>query len=236
MALVGGFLAFVGTLSSAFVNNPMLLYLSFGALVGTGFAFTLSQSLVILCHYFHRRLGLVYSLMSFGGGAFTVMLSLAFPSLFDRIGLRNSLLVLSGLHSLLLLYAATWAPRLHPTPPNPKKSDEEEEGGAAGPTRPPGVSGGEKPSLDTRGDGTRRRTGGQRGAGHRTDAGWCRLLNTRLWRNRRYVEWVLGSSVALFGFTVGSFHMVSVILVLHCRLFPHGERHPCASLSALSTW
>ena len=108
VALVGGFLAFVGTLSSAFISSPMLLYLSFGALVGSGFAFTLS--LVILCHYFHRRLGLVFSLMSFGGGAFTVMLSLVFPSLFDRIGLRNSLLVLSGLHSLLLLYAATWGP------------------------------------------------------------------------------------------------------------------------------
>ena len=113
MALVGGFLAFVGTLSSAFISSPMLLYLSFGALVGSGFAFTLSQSLVILCHYFHRRLGLVFSLRSFGGGAFTVMLSLVFPSLFDRIGLRNSLLVLSGLHSLLLLYAATWLSLIH---------------------------------------------------------------------------------------------------------------------------
>ena len=59
VAFTGGLLALVGTLSSAFVTELTLLYLTLGALVGTGMAFALSQSLVIVSHYFHRRLGLV---------------------------------------------------------------------------------------------------------------------------------------------------------------------------------
>nr|KAG5687064.1 hypothetical protein BaRGS_018149 [Batillaria attramentaria] len=66
VAFAGGFLAFVGMLSSAFVQDLMLLYLTYGVCIGVGFAFPFTLSVVILGHYFKKRLGLVNGIATFG--------------------------------------------------------------------------------------------------------------------------------------------------------------------------
>nr|KAG5703948.1 hypothetical protein BaRGS_020545 [Batillaria attramentaria] len=66
VGLIGGLLALVGTLCSAFVQNILLLYLTYGVIMGTGFAFAYPPSLAILGHYFKRKIGLANGLVTFG--------------------------------------------------------------------------------------------------------------------------------------------------------------------------
>ncbi|XP_076466855.1 monocarboxylate transporter 10-like [Babylonia areolata] len=110
VAFIGGALAFIGMLSSAFVENLMLYYLTYGVLMGTGFAFVYSPSLVILGHYFKRRMGLVNGLVTFGSAVFTITYALVLPILLEKVGLKYSLLCLSGLIFMLMPYSLTWKP------------------------------------------------------------------------------------------------------------------------------
>ena len=110
VAFTGGCLAFVGMLSSAFVEHLMLYYLTYGVLMGIGFAFAYAPSLVILGHYFKKRIGLVNGLVTFGSAVFTITYSLVLPLLLKEIGLKNSLLCLSGMVFMLIPYSLTWKP------------------------------------------------------------------------------------------------------------------------------
>lgn len=111
VAFTGGALAFIGMLSSAFVEDLMLYYLTYGVLMGLGFAFVYAPSLVILGHYFKKRMGLVNGLVTFGSAVFTIVYSLVLPELLKTIGLKYSLLCLAGLIFLLMPYSLTWKPR-----------------------------------------------------------------------------------------------------------------------------
>nr|KAG5703944.1 hypothetical protein BaRGS_020541 [Batillaria attramentaria] len=103
VGLIGGLLALAGMLSSAFVQNLSLLYLTYGVIMGTGFSLAYTPSLAILGHYFKRRIGLANGLVTFGGVAvFTVSYTLALPVLFDAIGFKYTLMCISGSNSNLL--------------------------------------------------------------------------------------------------------------------------------------
>lgn len=110
VAFAGGCLSFIGMLSSAFVEQLMWYYLTYGVILGTGYAFTFNPSLVILGHYFKKRLALVNGLVTFGCAVFTAIYALLLPVLITAIGLRYSLLVLSAMNFLLIPYALTWRP------------------------------------------------------------------------------------------------------------------------------
>nr|KAG5696798.1 hypothetical protein BaRGS_012821 [Batillaria attramentaria] len=113
VAFFGGLLAFTGMLSSAFVQEIMLYYLTYGVLMGIGFALAYAPSLVILGHYFKKRIGLVNGLVTFGSAVFTICYSLALPELLKAIGLQYTLLCLAGLIFLLMPYSLTWKPLFH---------------------------------------------------------------------------------------------------------------------------
>ena len=111
-ALFGGILCVAGLLSSAFVEELQLLYLTYGIVLGLGMAFTYSPSLVILGHYFKRHMGLVNGIVTFGSAVFTIVLSLVLPRLLAAVGLRYTLIMLGSLSSLLVVCAMTWRPVL----------------------------------------------------------------------------------------------------------------------------
>ena len=110
VAFIGGALAFVGILSSSFIEQLMLYYVTYGVLLGVGFAFSYAPSLVILGHYFKKRIGLVNGLVTFGSAVFTITYSLVLPILLKAVGLQYTLLCLSGMTCLLMPYALTWKP------------------------------------------------------------------------------------------------------------------------------
>ncbi|KAK7492966.1 hypothetical protein BaRGS_00015696 [Batillaria attramentaria] len=114
VSLIGGLLALVGMLCSAFVQNILLLYLTYGVIMGTGFSLAYTPSVAILGHYFKRRIGLANGLVAFGGALIFILgYSLALPVLFDAIGFKYTLLCISGMNGLIMFYALTWKPRIH---------------------------------------------------------------------------------------------------------------------------
>lgn len=113
VSFCGGLLAFIGMLASAFVDQIMLYYLTYGILMGIGFALAYSPSLVILGHYFKKRMGLVNGLVTFGSAVFTIVYSLVLPELIKTIGLHYTFLCLSGMVFLLMPYSLTWKPLIH---------------------------------------------------------------------------------------------------------------------------
>lgn len=177
-AVVGGILATAGMLSSAFVEELMLLYLTYGILLGFGFAFSYSPSLVILGHYFKKKMGLVNGIVTFGSSVFTMGLSLGLPHLLDAVGLRYTLICLAGLCALLVPYALTWKPLItHDVGPAESA-----------------LSTLSMEVIQSRCTECCRFT--------------RRYLNVRIWRNKGYVVWAFSCGISLFGYFVPFVHLI----------------------------
>ncbi|KAL0967347.1 hypothetical protein UPYG_G00251100 [Umbra pygmaea] len=113
MTAVGGAaLGFMGLLASSFVNSLGLMYFTYGIVFATGCSFAYQPSLVILGHYFKKRLGLVNGIVTAGSSAFTVTLPFLLSGLLDNVGIKITLRVLSILMFILMLAGLTYRPLL----------------------------------------------------------------------------------------------------------------------------
>ncbi|ESO87231.1 hypothetical protein LOTGIDRAFT_107137 [Lottia gigantea] len=112
-ALIGSLLGLIGLVSSAFVEQLELLYLTYGIILGVGSAFAYSPSLVILGHYFKKHMGLVNGIVTFGSAIFTIGLSLGLPYLLKEVELKYTFLFLAGLYLILIPCVLTWKPLIH---------------------------------------------------------------------------------------------------------------------------
>lgn len=110
---LGGALAAVGMyLSSILVDRVAWLYLSYGVMYGLGASLAYTPSLVILGHYFKRRLGLVNGLVTTGSSLFTLLLPQLMEASLRDYGLESTLRdLLSGLASLVMLCALLFKPQ-----------------------------------------------------------------------------------------------------------------------------
>ncbi|XP_059084168.1 monocarboxylate transporter 10-like isoform X2 [Tigriopus californicus] len=116
-AFFGGFVAFLGMLlSSFFVNHIDILYLTYGVMFGGGSSLCYTPSLVILGHYFKRRMGVVNGLVTAGSSLFTVMMPYILEGLLSSWGLVNCFRFLAFLTFFLMLAALTFAPLMPPLP------------------------------------------------------------------------------------------------------------------------
>ena len=109
-SFTGAFLATTGMLASSFVNQVEILYLTYGLLLGIGSSLIYNPSLVILGHYFKRHLGIVNGLVSFGSAVFTIVLPFLLKETLQSIGLQNTMRMLAGFLSLLMVGSLTWKP------------------------------------------------------------------------------------------------------------------------------
>ncbi|XP_061222814.1 monocarboxylate transporter 10 isoform X2 [Neopsephotus bourkii] len=110
VAVVGAAVGFVGLLSSSFVSAIEPLYFTYGVLFACGCSFAYQPSLVILGHYFKKRLGLVNGIVTAGSSLFTVSLPFLLRVLIDSVGLCNTLRVLCILMFILFLAGFTYKP------------------------------------------------------------------------------------------------------------------------------
>lgn len=106
----GALLATAGMAASSFVGTLPVLYITYGLLLGVGSSIIYNPSLVILGHYFKRRLGVVNGLVSFGSAVFTMVLPFALKYLLAEVGLRNTMRVLAALIAVLVPASLTWRP------------------------------------------------------------------------------------------------------------------------------
>ncbi|XP_029855519.1 monocarboxylate transporter 10 [Aquila chrysaetos chrysaetos] len=110
VAVIGAAVGFVGLLSSSFVSTIEPLYFTYGILFACGCSFAYQPSLVILGHYFKKRLGLVNGIVTAGSSLFTVSLPFLLRVLIDSVGLYNTLRVLCILLFILFLAGFTYKP------------------------------------------------------------------------------------------------------------------------------
>lgn len=109
-AVVGAAVGFIGLLSSSFVSSIEPLYFTYGIVFACGCSFAYQPSLVILGHYFKKRLGLVNGIVTAGSSLFTVALPFILRALLDNVGLFNTLRILCILMFILFLAGFTYIP------------------------------------------------------------------------------------------------------------------------------
>ncbi|EHA99666.1 Monocarboxylate transporter 10 [Heterocephalus glaber] len=109
-AVVGAAVGFIGLMSSSFVSSIEPLYLTYGIIFAFGCSFAYQPSLVILGHYFKKRLGLVNGIVTAGSSLFTILLPLLLRVLIDSMGLFNTLRVLCVFMFVLIFAGFTYRP------------------------------------------------------------------------------------------------------------------------------
>lgn len=92
------------------------MYFTYGILFGAGTSLAYNPSLVILGHYFQKRLGLVNGLVTAGSSVFTISLPFFLEAVLG-LGLESTMQILAGIMGVLMLSALTFVPRL-PQPAN----------------------------------------------------------------------------------------------------------------------
>ncbi|XP_063288146.1 monocarboxylate transporter 8 [Pelobates fuscus] len=110
----GAAVAFIGLLSSSFTNSLGVRYFTYGILFGCGSSFAFQPSLVILGHYFKKRLGLANGIVAGGGCVFTMCLPFILMTLGKAIGLASTFQVLSALMFIQIFLSLTFKPLLPP--------------------------------------------------------------------------------------------------------------------------
>ncbi|XP_014866149.1 PREDICTED: monocarboxylate transporter 10 isoform X1 [Poecilia mexicana] len=115
-AVGGAAVGLVGLLASSFVKSLDVMYFTYGIVFACGCSFAYQPSLVILGHYFKKRLGLVNGIVTAGSGVFTVTLPFILSKLLDEVGLQNTLRVLCILMFVLILAGFTYKPLLPAKP------------------------------------------------------------------------------------------------------------------------
>ncbi|GFS13851.1 monocarboxylate transporter 10 [Elysia marginata] len=176
----GGVLALIGILSSAFVEDLMLLYLTYGVFMGFGFALVYTNSLVIVGHYFRKYMGIVNGLVTFGSSVVTISLTFAMPAMLKYLSIRETFFVLSGLVSLLVICPLTWKPIF---------------------LTGPAATGASQAALSTM---SMEVIQSQCADCCRFTK---KFLNVRIWRNKGYVVWALSIGFSLFGYFVPFVHL-----------------------------
>lgn len=97
------------------------LYFTYGIVFACGCSFAYQPSLVILGHYFKKRLGLVNGIVTAGSSVFTITLPYLMSALLERVGLQHTLRVLAIFMFILMLAGLTYKPLL-PKPVSTSKS------------------------------------------------------------------------------------------------------------------
>lgn len=98
-----------------------MMYFTYGIVFACGCSFAYQPSLVILGHYFKRRLGLVNGIVTAGSSVFTITLPYMLSGLLKTVGLYYTLRVLAIFMVILMLAGLTYKPLL-PKPVSSSKS------------------------------------------------------------------------------------------------------------------
>lgn len=88
------------------------MYFTYGIVFACGCSFAYQPSLVILGHYFKKRLGLVNGIVTAGSSIFTITLPFVLSGLLEKVGLQNTMRVLCILMFVLMLAGLTYRPLL----------------------------------------------------------------------------------------------------------------------------
>lgn len=94
------------------------MYFTYGIVFACGCSFAYQPSLVILGHYFKKRLGLVNGIVTAGSSIFTITLPFVLSGLLSKVGLQNTMRILCIFMFVLMLAGFTYRPLLPVKPTN----------------------------------------------------------------------------------------------------------------------
>ncbi|XP_064650325.1 monocarboxylate transporter 12-like [Lineus longissimus] len=95
--ILGCLLTCSGFLLSAFTKNFVVLFFSYGILIGTGICFVLLPSTVMNQFYFQKRRSLVTGIVRSGSGLGSIVLPLFIQYLIDSYSWRGAMILLAGI-------------------------------------------------------------------------------------------------------------------------------------------
>ncbi|CAL8357125.1 unnamed protein product [Merluccius merluccius] len=191
-AVGGASMAFIGLLSTSFATSLTLRYFTYGILFGCGSSFAFQPSLVILGHYFRRRLGLANGVVTAGASLFSMGLPVLLQKVAKPLGLCRTFQILSVFMLVQALLALTFRPLLPA-------------GQGCGP--------GGMPSAPGPAD-----AGGVGGGASTQASRWSRALaqvrryfNLRVFHIVTYRVWAFGVATAVLGYFVPYMHLMSFV-------------------------
>lgn len=114
-AITGAAVGLIGLFASSFVKSLGAMYFTYGVVFACGCSFAYQPSLVILGHYFKKRLGLVNGVVTAGSSVFTVSLPPLLSTLLLKLGLAYTLRILCILMAILVLAGFSYKPLLPQT-------------------------------------------------------------------------------------------------------------------------
>ncbi|KAK6299212.1 hypothetical protein J4Q44_G00307220 [Coregonus suidteri] len=187
-AVGGATMAFIGLLSTAFATSLSLRYFTYGILFGCGSSFAFQPSLVILGHYFRRRLGLANGVVTAGSSLFSMGLPVLLTKVVEPLGLSRTFQILSLFMLVQALLALTFRPLLP-------------QGAPIGPPGPGGpVGSAPQPGATARG------------------SRWSRALtqvrkafNLKVFHIVTYRVWAFGVATAVLGYFVPYIHLMNFV-------------------------
>ncbi|XP_058505817.1 monocarboxylate transporter 8 [Solea solea] len=189
-AVSGATLAFLGLLTTSFANSLSLRYFTYGILFGCGSSFAFQPSLVILGHYFRRRLGLVNGMVTAGASLFSMGIPVLLNKVVEPLGLSRTFQILSLFMLVQALLALTFKPLLPAG------------GGMGPPGMGPGAAEPQTQSWATAQDGSR---------WSRVLAGLRKYFNLRVFHIVTYRLWAFGIATAVFGYFVPYIHLMNFV-------------------------
>ncbi|KAG7512515.1 monocarboxylate transporter 12-B-like [Solea senegalensis] len=108
--ILGGLLASVGMVISAFASSLEYLYISMGIFTGLGFALSYTPAIAMVGSYFCERKALAYGIALSGSGIGTFILAPVVHLLIEYYTWRGALLILGGFVSNLCVCGALMKP------------------------------------------------------------------------------------------------------------------------------
>ncbi|KAI5628899.1 solute carrier family 16, member 2 (thyroid hormone transporter) [Silurus asotus] len=185
-AVGGALVAFLGLLTSSFATTLGLLYFTYGILFGCGSSFAFQPSLVILGHYFRRRLGLANGVVTATSSLFTVVLSVLLKKVVAPLGLSRTFQILSLFMLVQSLLALSFRPLIPPAGAMARA-----EMGSLGPVEEQGSVAG-----------TRWR---------RAVMKVRKYFNVEVFRVATYRVWAFGVATAVLGYMVPYIHLINFV-------------------------
>ncbi|XP_045111368.1 monocarboxylate transporter 10-like isoform X3 [Portunus trituberculatus] len=108
--LIGGALSTAGMfISSFFADSVEILMFTYGIMFGVGASLAYTPSLVILGHYFQRRMGIVNGFVTAGSSIFTIGMPFLLSYVLE-MGVQTTFQMLAGLTSFLMFAALIFKP------------------------------------------------------------------------------------------------------------------------------
>ena len=180
-AVIGSALAAAGVFWSSYVTNVDLWFLTWGLFVGVGTSLLYAPSIVILGHYFRRKLGLACGIAGLGASFLTTFVPICMKFTTSRFGFAWSLRGVGCLFLLCCACVLTWSPQIRARQPEMVMS-----------------------LMQSRSLASRFTMEAKQTKQHVV----VRYLNSQIWSNRAYKFWALTIPIAFLGFFVPFVHLV----------------------------